>query len=363
MGGSRVSENLVIQSHNGPYRVFFEDNCLINLNSNIPENAHFIIDQNLANLYTDQMRNILNYHSTLVIASYEENKALEKFPSYVAHLVAKKLRRNHLLIAIGGGIIQDITCFLSATILRGVDWSFYPTTLLSQADSCIGSKSSINSGAAKNILGTFTPPKRIYINVSFLDTLTDVDVRSGIGEMLKAHIIDGPESFDKIAADYEKLRNHKFLFKYYIKRSLDIKKNYIEIDEFDKGPRNKFNYGHSFGHAIEAATDFKIPHGIAVTIGMDMANFISAKIGVGREADFDRMHPTLKLNYKGFESHVIPIEKFMAAISKDKKNIGSENLTLILPGLDGYVFRDSYANNEKFLNLCKNFLNAVRMQA
>ena len=107
-------------------------------------------------------------------------------------MVDKKIRRGQFLIAIGGGIIQDITCFLASTVMRGLPWIFYPTTLLAQSDSCIGSKSSINSGAVKNILGTFTPPKKVVIDVGFLGTLEKKDLFSGIGEMLKVHAIDSP---------------------------------------------------------------------------------------------------------------------------------------------------------------------------
>ena len=358
-----MSEHLTIQSHTGPYQAFFDDDALAKLNGNVPENAHFIIDARVADLYAAAMDNVLAHSSVLLIEAREENKSLDKFPGYVDHLVSHKLRRDHTLIAIGGGIIQDITCFLAATMLRGVDWHFYPTTLLAQADSCIGSKSSINSGAAKNILGTFTPPKMVSISTRFLDTLDERDVRSGIGEMLKVHVIDGPESFDAIAADYQTMLADKSVMMRYIRRALEVKQSYIERDEFDQGPRNIFNYGHSFGHAIEAATDFAIPHGIAVTIGMDMANFVAARNGVGTDDNFKRMHAALRGNYHGFETHPIPLDRFLAAIAKDKKNIGADNVTLILPGADGRVFRDSYANDETFAKICAAFFDTVRAVA
>src|SRR5581483_3202456 len=201
---------------------------------------------------------------------------------------ARKIRRNHVLVAIGGGIIQDITCFLAATMLRGLPWNFIPTTLLAQADSCIGSKSSINAGEAKNILGTFTPPARVDVSTRFLKTLDERDIRSGIGEMLKVHAIEGPQSFDQIAHDYENILSDDSVMLHYIRRSLDIKKRIIEIDEFDRGPRNVMNYGHSFGHAIESATDFAVPHGIAVTLGMDLANYTAVRTGRTGEAFFQR---------------------------------------------------------------------------
>lgn len=356
-----MSEQLSIQSFNGAYVAHFDNAALENLNNAVPADAHFIIDARVAELYAIPLANVLKHPSVLLIEAVEPNKSLEKMPAYVEHLVANGVRRDHTLIAIGGGIIQDITCFLAATMLRGIDWHFFPTTLLAQADSCIGSKSSINCGTAKNILGTFTPPKKINVCVDFLDTLDEGDVRSGVGEMIKVHVIDGPSSFDAIAADYPLLFSDKTKMRHYILRSLEIKKGYIERDEMDRGPRNIFNYGHSFGHAIEAATAFAIPHGIAVTIGMDMANFVSWKLGVGSEENYRRMHPVLYVNYTGFEDHPVPIDTFIAAISKDKKNVGSQSVSLILPDPDGIVFRQSYANDGIFRGLCEEFLERTRI--
>jgi 3-dehydroquinate synthase len=358
-----MTKSLTIQSHKGPYEVHFDENALANLDANIPENAHFIIDKKVAGLYGEEMKNILASDSVLLIEATEDNKNLKHFVDYVEHLVSNGLRRSHTLVAIGGGIIQDITCFLAATMLRGVKWRFLPTTLLAQADSCIGSKSSINAGTAKNILGTFTPPARIDIAVKFLKTLDPLDVRSGVGEMLKVHVIDGPESFDHIAAHYERIFAEDAVMEDFLRRSLKIKQGYIERDEFDQGPRLVFNYGHTFGHAIEAATNFGIPHGVAVTIGMDMANWVSPRMGVGDEAHFHRMHASLAKNYAGFENTDIPIEPFLTAISKDKKNLGAGQVTLILPDKDATVTRDSYKSDETFRELCRTFLTQVRTAA
>lgn len=350
-----MSETLTVQSHKGPYTVHFDEDALAHLNAAVSADAHFIVDARVAELYRDKMAAVLASPSVLLIAADENNKSLEKFPAYVQHLVDRKIRRDHTLIAVGGGVIQDITCFLAATMLRGVSWRFYPTTLLAQADSCIGSKSSINSGAAKNILGTFTPPREIHLATTFLDTLDARDVRSGVGEMLKVHVIDGPASFDAIAADYERLFVDRATMIRYVRRSLEIKQGYIERDEFDQGPRNIFNYGHSFGHAIEAATDFAVPHGIAVTIGMDMANWTAWQLGVGTEAHYRRMHGALAANYAGFEGAPVPIDPFIAAISKDKKNVGGD-VTLILPGPDARVARGRYPNDDRFRALCAEYL-------
>jgi 3-dehydroquinate synthase len=133
-----------------------------------------------------------NSEKVLIIEATEENKSLAQFPAYVDSLFGLNVRRGQKLVAIGGGIIQDITCFLAATMMRGLPWMFYPTTLLAQSDSCIGSKSSINSGEVKNILGTFTPPEQVVIDVDFLKTLEEKDIFSGIGEMIKVHAVETP---------------------------------------------------------------------------------------------------------------------------------------------------------------------------
>ena len=251
-----MSESLVIQSHRGPYRVTFDQDALSVLDATVTAHAHFIIDSKVAALYAKELRNVLAAPSVLEIEATEQNKSLDQFTRYVERLVEGGIRRGHILVAIGGGIIQDITCFLAATLLRGLEWHFYPTTLLAQADSCIGSKSSINVGRVKNVLGTFTPPATVTISTQVLSTLDEHDMRAGIGEMLKVHIIDGPASFDRIACDYHRLLKESAVTRGYIYRSLEIKKAIIEQDEFDRGPRNVMNYGHSFGHATtSSATD------------------------------------------------------------------------------------------------------------
>ncbi|HVI50677.1 MAG TPA: AroB-related putative sugar phosphate phospholyase (cyclizing) [Candidatus Sulfotelmatobacter sp.] len=350
-----MSDQMVIESHTGPYSVHFDEAGLDRVNASVPDQAHFIIDSKVAELYRHRMGNILASPNVLLIEANEGAKSLERFPAYVEKLVSRKLRRDHHLVAIGGGVIQDIACFLAATMLRGVDWQFFPTTLLAQADSCIGSKSSINCGDAKNIMGTFTPPRQITISTDFLSTLDEDCIRSGIGEMLKVHVIAGPQAFDTLAADYDQLFNDRPAMIAAIRRSLEIKKGYIETDEFDRGPRLVFNYGHSFGHAIEAATEFAIPHGIAVTIGMDMANWTAWKLNVGSEENFRRMHPVLARNSRPYIGTPVPLQPFMAALSKDKKNVGSGSATLILPNRQAQVFKDAYAADDQFASLMQQY--------
>jgi 3-dehydroquinate synthase len=358
MVASLVSDRLVVQSHAGPYEVRFEPGAIARVLETVPPKAHFIIDSRVAELYRTELAAVLGAPSVLPIAADEGAKSLDRFPAYIEHLVDRGVRRGHALVAIGGGVIQDITCFVAATLLRGLDWWFYPTTLLAQADSCIGSKSSINVGRAKNILGTFTPPRRIVVDNGVLKTLKRQEIRSGYGEMLKVHAIAGPQAFDDIARDYKALDDDE-VRQHYIRRSLEIKRGIIEQYELDRTVRRVMNYGHTFGHAIESATDFSVPHGIAVTIGVDMANYVAMSIGRMSASGYQRMHPTLRANYDGFERVPVPLGRFMDAITKDKKN-SDRGLTLILPDQDDRIAPCSHPNDSRFREICADYLKRRR---
>jgi 3-dehydroquinate synthase len=349
---------MVIQSHTGPYTVRFGP-PFAGLDAGLGDRQHLIVDARVAELYARPLAPALNGCSVLRIEATEANKSLERVPGYMTHLLERGVKRDHVLVAVGGGIIQDIACFIAATLLRGLAWRFYPTTLLAQADSCIGSKSSINVGGYKNQVGTFTPPKDILISTEVLDTLEETDVRSGIGEMIKVHIISGWDETRALAADYPRIAADKALLAHYIRRSLEIKKGKIEADEFDRRERLVMNYGHSFGHAIESATDYAVPHGVAVTIGMDMANYVSAQFGlIGRDV-YDEIHPLLATNYAGFEGTPIPPDRFFAALSKDKKNVG-ERVSLILMRGPGELFREQVPQDGRLRGICREYFTEFR---
>lgn len=344
-----------MQSHAGPYGVDFADGPLPDL----PASPHLVVDERVAQLHAEALAPVLDAHPTLRIEASERAKSLEQFPGYVQALVAGGIRRGDVIVAIGGGVVQDIACFLAATLMRGIEWWFVPTTLLAQADSCIGSKSSINVGELKNLLGTFTPPARVHLWTGYLATLEEQEVRSGVGEMLKVHAIEGPDSFDRIARDYEALFEDDETMQRYVRASLEIKRRIVEEDEFDRGPRNVMNYGHSFGHAIESATRFAIPHGIAVTIGMDMANFVSARLGPGTGETYERMRPVLARNAAGYGDVPIEAGAVVEAIGKDKKNVGAE-LRLILPDESGRIGIVRRPNDEAFRAACDEYLRDAR---
>lgn len=330
MAGLRVPDGLIISSHTGDYSVSFVNGVLDESETILDGDPHVLIDANVARIYKAKLSKILSRSSTIVIESNEDAKSLNQVIPIIDLLVRNKIRRQNHLLAIGGGVIQDITCFIASILLRGIEWRFIPTTLLAQADSCIGSKSSINIASAKNIVGTFYPPRKIWIDKSFLASLSETELRSGLGEILKVHAIDSAKSFDDVASEGSDLFRDSEMLEKRVYGSLLIKKRFIEIDEFDNGVRNIFNFGHSFGHAIEAATDFQVPHGIAVTMGMDIACHISHARSLISKDDYRRMSVALKNNYETYKDVEIPLEAMFYALSKDKKNTSTE-LGLIFP--------------------------------
>jgi 3-dehydroquinate synthase len=356
----RVSDGpLVIESHAGPYTVSFNEAAAAALPTGLRPGTHVLIDARVADLHGQVLAPVLAGASILRIDATEANKSLDRIPAYIEALVGFRARRGHRLLCIGGGILQDITCFIAATLFRGIEWEMIPTTLLAQADSCIGSKSSINVGSAKNIVGTYTPPHAVYVWPGFLDTLDDREIRSGIGEMLKVHAIAGPDDFTRIADAYDDLSSNRETLLRFIRRSLETKKRLIESDEFDRGPRNVLNYGHSFGHAIEAATDFAIPHGVAITLGMDLANFVAFRVEFASRAPFDRMHPTLRKNYSAFASHPIDSAALLAALAKDKKNTDT-GLRLVLPDSESTIRMTTQPASDRLRAAVGEYLHSER---
>jgi 3-dehydroquinate synthase len=238
--------------------------------------------------------------------------------------------------------------------MRGVAWSYFPTTLLGMTDSCIGGKSSINAGVVKNLVGNIYPPNEILIDVDFLVTLNQIDIHAGLAEAAKIAFCSGPEAFvtylelvaDKSGNEYVKML-------YFV---LSQKKWFIEIDEFDRAERKLLNFGHTFGHALESATNHEIPHGIAVAMGIRAAvSFVASKREIGAiEIQLDEYMKTLcscGLDY-GSLSKTIDWDKFSSAFAGDKKH-SSDSYKLITPLLNGGVEIGSFQKSTELIEEVK----------
>ena len=277
---------------------------------------------------------VANMHPTLVdnrtkiIPSSERIKSYAYAEQTIEMLVEQfNVNKGTTIIAIGGGAIQDLTSFISMILFRGIDWVFIPTTLLTQCDSCIGSKIAINFGPYKNMLGGFNPPNKIVCTSEILQSLPDNEIKSGIGEMLHYFLINDMLDLSYNMVNDEYIRTN---ISTYIQNSLQIKKKMVEIDEFDKGPRNVFNYGHTFGHAIESLTNYEVNHGQAVTIGMDIANFISLHESYITQNKFNDIHDILVKNMPEYKITEDQITDYVNFLKKDKKNNKTGMIACIL---------------------------------
>ena len=211
-----MSETLSIKSRLRNYRVNFIDEFTETIIQKNNQDYFIIFDKKLTEFYKEQTHDILSKFPSVPVEATETNKTLDYCQTIIKNLIGKNIRKNSTLITIGGGIIQDISAFISSILFRGINWTFYPTTLLAQADSCIGSKTSINLGEFKNLLGTFYPPSDIFIDVKFLKTLSMDEIKSGIGEILHFYFIAGNGLLKRLVNNYDKLLTSPVNLKDYI---------------------------------------------------------------------------------------------------------------------------------------------------
>lgn len=357
-----MSKSLTVQSSKYPYTVHFEADFSAVLTKQIVTGDVIVVDANVLKFYERQLSPILKDMPHVVITPSESQKSYQGVEPFISRLLETGFRKNNRLIAIGGGITQDITAFSASILFRGVDWIFYPTTLLAQCDSCIGSKTSINFGEYKNQIGGFYPPKEIIIDLRFLDTLSPLDFRSGMGEMLHYYLISGEEDFERMLQEYDHAFKNTKVLSDLIFHSLDFKRSYVEKDEFDQGPRNVFNYGHSFGHAIETLTNYQIPHGIAVSIGMDIANYLSLNLGYISQELYERMRSLLMKNWSDTQLPDIILGDFISVLKRDKKAIGSEIHVILTKGL-GRMFKTHLPVTPEIVTWLSDYLQLFNLQS
>jgi 3-dehydroquinate synthase len=297
-----------------------------------------VVDENVWRLHRDGV--LAGIDDPILLPIDEEHKTFATVAWLCDRLLERRFQRAGTVLSIGGGITQDVSGYAASTLYRGVRWLFAPTTLLAQADSCVGGKTSLNFGAYKNILGTMYPPHGIVIDPRFLATLSRDDFFSGLGEVVKLHVLGGPEHARHLENVMGSLTSRKGgAVADSVDASLRIKKPYIEEDEFDRGRRNMLNFGHCFGHALEAATDFAVSHGQGVVLGMLLAGVVAGRRGLlgdalQKELEERLFLPVLVSRPQLDESRR---ERVIEAMRHDKKRSG-EGLALVMC-CDGFEMR------------------------
>lgn len=294
-------------------------------------------------------------NKTFFIKATEKNKSYDKTSYLISELLKKKIDKSSTIVAIGGGIIQDISSFISSILFRGINWIFIPTTLLSQGDSCIGSKISINFRLTKNLLGGYWPPNKIILDINFLKTLPKEQIYSGLGEISHYYYLSNKKNFNyfkKILIDTKTKLD--FDYNEIIKKSLEIKKYFIEKDEFEKKERIFLNYGHTFAHALEAISNFKIPHGIAVSMGMHIANYISYRSGYLNKTELFNYQLPLEIIFKNYNQFIFSPRILLKKMLQDKKVLNNKAKIIILKKIGKPVIKE-YKKNSSLLILLNDY--------
>lgn len=352
-------DDLRVESQFESYSVIFSeslDSAILRLKQSEDE-IFFLIDEVLIRTHPQLILSLRR--PFLALRAEESQKTIQVAADVYQWLLEQGATKASVVVAIGGGIVQDLATFVSATYYRGIRWHLLPTTLLSMSDSCIGGKCALNQGGFKNQVGVIWPPKSVIVAPDFLQTLPTTHVKSGYGEMLKLSLTGGHEFYDEFK-DF--VRKHGFTkdgVLGLIRASLRAKTSVIEEDETETGLRRILNYGHTFGHALEAATDNKVTHGEAIVMGMDLVNFLGVEYGITEQSFANDFH-SFAMEYFDLSSLKKQAEPYSAELFqltfRDKKVL-SKKLHLALAVRPGKLVVHAVDLDQSLQNLIKKYLN------
>jgi 3-dehydroquinate synthase len=303
--------------------------------------AAIVTDENVAPLYLEALMDSLQTDGieavSLTLPAGEKTKSLDHLATVCDMVLAARIERNDAVIALGGGVIGDLAGFAAGIVRRGVRFVQIPTSLLSQVDSSVGGKTGINSRHGKNLLGVFHQPDLVLADTAALDTLSPREFRAGYAEVAKYGLIDNPDFFEWLEKNWEKVFAGGPERIEAIAISCQSKSDVVVEDERETGRRALLNLGHTFGHALEAATEYdsrRLVHGEGVAIGMVLAHQFSARLNLASPDDARRVEAHLKA--VGLPTSISDIpgdlpgaDVLLKAIMQDKK-VKSGKLTFIL---------------------------------
>lgn len=313
-----------------------------------------ITDSNVAPLYLDAVKEELsktgNAIFSYIIPAGEANKHLGTVSEIYNHLIINKFDRNDCLVALGGGVVGDMTGYTAATYLRGIKFIQVPTTLLACVDSSIGGKTGVDFNSYKNMVGAFHQPSYVYMNTSTLKTLDKRQINCGLGEIIKHGFIKNKDYYWWIKDNTENILNlDDEIIEEMIYVSCDIKRAVVENDPKEKGERALLNFGHTLGHAIEKLSDFKLYHGECVVLGIICALHISLCRDLIKRADLDEAIATF--DNLGFPLKIsdITAQDILETSKSDKKMDAGKIKFILLNGVgNGYI--DNTVSDEELLN-------------
>jgi 3-dehydroquinate synthase len=293
--------------------------------------AAIVTDENVARFHLDTVTASLAETgietTTITVPAGEPSKSFDTLHSVVNDILAARLERGDAVIALGGGVIGDLAGFAAAIVRRGMNFVQMPTSLLAQVDSSVGGKTGINSQYGKNLVGAFYQPRLVLADTTVLDTLSPREFRAGYAEVVKYGLIDRPDFFAWLEANWPKIEAGGPERIHAIAESCRAKAAVVARDEREMGDRALLNLGHTFGHALEAAARYDssiLVHGEGVAIGMVLAHEFSARMNLASPDDAKRVASHLEMaglptNLEGMKPHIRDVDTMLGYIAQDKK--------------------------------------------
>lgn len=293
-----------------------------------------VSDSHVAPLYLDEVASIAEKYADKVISfvfpAGEQSKNLDVVGDLYEKLIINHFDRKDTLIALGGGVVGDLTGYTAATYLRGIRVIQIPTSLLAMVDSSIGGKTGVDFRGYKNMIGAFHQPSAVYMNLSALLSLTDKQYYSGFGEIIKHGLIKDMEYFEYLNDNLDMIKERNLdILEHIVFGSCEIKRKVVENDPKEKGERALLNFGHTLGHAIEKLEDFTMLHGECVAVGMIAAGYISMNRGMISREEYDTLVNMIKtLNLPAKVSNLEA--KRIIEVSKSDKKMDAGQIRFIL---------------------------------
>ena len=316
-------------------------------------NLCIVTDTHVEPLYAEEVKRVLAQTasgvSVFVFEAGEKNKNLNTVQQLYKALIENQLDRKSLVVALGGGVVGDLSGFGAATYLRGIDFIQIPTTLLSQVDSSVGGKTGVDFDQYKNMVGAFHQPRLVYMNMNTLKSLPPVEFACGMGEVLKTGLICDADFYNYVLAEHERIRTlDTQVLARMIRRCCEIKAGVVERDPKEKGERALLNLGHTIGHAVEKLKDFQLLHGQCVAIGLVAAAYISWKRDLLTEGEYNKIREGCLLYDLPVRVDGLDEKEVLAATKKDKKMERGQVKFVLMKGI-GSSFIDHTVSDEELI--------------
>ncbi len=312
-------EKVFVNLDKNSYEIFIGEDILSDVEKFISGKTLLVTQKNIFDICAEKFP-----YEVAFIPDGETAKNLREAEKLYTRAIEIGLDRKSAIIALGGGVVGDLAGFVAATFMRGIDLIQIPTTLLAQVDSSVGGKTAVNHALGKNLIGAFHQPRAVFIDLKFLETLPEREIKSGLGEVVKYGVISDEKFFTYLENNAEKIlqRDLKTLA-HVVKRSCEIKADVVSADEKESGLRRILNFGHTMAHAIEEETHYKkYRHGEAVAVGMIAAAQISLELGKTSAENVTRLENLIKKFGMITTCAGLDADKLYNVTFRDKKTVG-----------------------------------------